>query len=57
MIKIKGGLLIITGKDEKFLKAQAKKAKMPPKKILLQVLKFIEEKYTVIDKKILVERI
>jgi hypothetical protein len=57
MIKLKGDILTVTGKDEKLLRRYAKEAKMTPKKFLIETIKKIAERYTFLDKDILIEKI
>lgn len=57
MIKLKGNILTVTGKDEKILKKYAKEVGMTPEKFLIEALKRMMEKYTTIDKDILLEKL
>lgn len=57
MIKLKGKILVITGKDEKLIKKYARKAKMSPDEFVIEILKKMAEKYVVFEKDLKIERV
>jgi hypothetical protein len=57
MIKLKGNVIQVTGKDAKLLKKYARKYKMSQKKLLLECLMAAIQKYTFIDKDISLEKL
>jgi hypothetical protein len=57
MMKIVKGKLVVTGRDEKMIKQEAKKLKISPNKLLKMVVRAMADKFTMIGKDILIEKL